>query len=89
MFVIKTSTVFVLELEMSLGGSVVKGGEDAFLIDDAHAFGTHFEGNPHALFGNVELFGMEVGGEGAFGVNAGVGNVITTDHSFTSNFANL
>ena len=74
---------------MTLGGSIVEGGKNAFLVDDAHAFSTHFEGNPHILFGNVELFGMEVWGEGAFGENAGVGNVITTDHSFTSNFANL
>ena len=89
MFVIKTSTVFVLELEMTLGGSVVKGGEDAFLVDDAHTLGTHFEGNPHALFGDVELLGLEVGGEGTFGVDAGVGHVIATDHFLTGNFTNL
>ena len=89
MFVIKTSTVFVLELEMTLGGSVVKGGDDAFLVDDAHTLGTHFKGNPHALFGDVELLGLEVGGEGTFGVDAGVGHVIATDHFLTGNFTNL
>ena len=89
MFVIKTSTVFVLELEMSLGGSVVKGGEDAFLVDDAHTFGAHLEGNPHVLFGDVELLGVEVGGEGTFGVDTGVGDIIATNHFLTGNFTNL
>ncbi len=89
MFVIKTSTVFVLELEMTLGGSVVKGGEDAFLVDDAHTLGTHFKGNPHALFGNVELLGLEVGRESALGVDAGVRNIVSADDMLAGNFTNL
>ena len=74
---------------MALCCSVLKGGKDAFLVDDAHALGTHFKGDPHILFGDVEFLGLEVGGEGTFGVDTGVGNVVATDHFFTSNFTNL
>ena len=86
---IKTVLSSGLELQVTLGGSIVEGGKDAFLVDDAHAFGTDFKGNPHAFFGDVELLGLEVGGEGTFGVNAGVGHIVTTNHFLSGNFTNL
>ena len=74
---------------MSLSGGIVKGCKNAFLVNDAHAFGTHFEGNPHILFRNIELLGLKIRGEGTFGVDTGMGNVVTTNHFLTSNFTNL
>ena len=74
---------------MALSGCIVKSGEDAFLVDDTHTLGTHFEGNPHTFFGDVEFLGLEVGGEGTFGVDAGVGDVVATNHFLTGNFTNL
>jgi hypothetical protein len=78
--------VFILELQVTLSSCIVQSGKDAFLIDDTHAFGTDFQSNPHILFGNVELLGLQVGGEGAFGVDAGVRNVVAHDHFLTGNF---
>ena len=36
-----------------------------------------------------KLFGLKVGSKSAFGVDAGVGNIVTADNFFTSDFTNL
>ena len=74
---------------MSLGGSIVEGGYDAFFVDDAHAFGRHFKGNPHILFGDVEFFGLQVGGKGAFGVDTRVRYVVAHDYFLAGDFTFL
>ena len=79
----------VLEDEVSLGGGIVEGGYDALLVDDAHAFGRNFQRDPHILFGNVELLGLQVGSKGAFGVDAGVRHVVAHDDFLTCDFAFL
>ncbi len=74
---------------MSLGGSVVEGGDDALLVDDAHAFGRDLQGDPHVLFGDVELLGLQVGAEGTFGVDARVRHVVAHDHFLSGDFTFL
>ena len=74
---------------MSLSGGVLEGSEDAFLVDDAHAFGRYLEGDPHILFGDVELLGLEVGCEGALSVDARVGYVVAGDDVLAGDFTNF
>lgn len=74
---------------MSLCGCIVQGGDDAFLVDDTHAFGRHLQGNPHVLFGDVEFLGLQVGGEGALGVDARVGHVVSNDYFLAGDFTFL
>jgi len=60
----------MLELKVTLCGCIFDGSKDAFLVDDAHTLGTDLQRNPHILFVDVEFFGLQVGGEGTFGVDA-------------------
>ena len=78
-----------LEHQVSLGGSVVEGGDDTLLVDDAHAFGRDLQGDPHVLFGDVELLGLQVGAEGTFGVDARVLHVVAHDHFLSGDFTFL
>lgn len=74
---------------MALGGGIVKGSNNAFLVDDTHTFGRDFQGNPHILFGNVEFLGLQVGGKGAFSVDARVRYVVAHDHFLSGDFTFL
>ena len=78
-----------LEHQVTLGGSVVEGGDDAFLVDDAHAFGRDFQGDPHILLGDVELLGLQVGAEGAFGMDARVRHIVAHDYFLSGDFTFL
>ena len=78
-----------LELEMSFGGSVLDGIEDTLLVDDAHTLGRNFQRDPHILFGNVELLGLQVGHKFSFGMDTRVGNVVSADDVLSCNFTNL
>ena len=74
---------------MSLSGGILQSSYDTFFVDDAHTLGRNLESDPHSLFGDIELLGLEVGGESALGVDAGVGNVIARNHMLAGNFTNL
>ena len=74
---------------MALGGGIVEGGDDALLVDDAHAFGRNLQRDPHILFGNVEFLGLQVGGEGAFGVDTRVRHIVAHDYFLAGDFTLL
>ena len=78
-----------LELEMSFGGSVLDGCENALLVDNAHTLGRDLHGNPHVLLGNVELLGLQVGSKGSLGMDAGMGHVVARYHFLTGDFTLL
>ena len=78
-----------LEFEVSLSLGISKSSDNALLVDDAHTLSRDLEGDPHILFGDIEFLGLEVGGKGTLGVDAGVRNVVANNHFLTSNFTNF
>ena len=61
---------------------------DAFLVDVAHTVCGDLEVNPLVQFGDVELFGMQVGVEFPFRADIGVGDIVAHNRFLPCNFAN-
>ena len=78
-----------LELQMSLSGSIFQGSHYAFLVDYTHTLCRDLECNPHILFGDIELLGLEVGSKRAFRMDTRMRDIIATYHFLACNFTNL
>ena len=86
---LKSNAFNVVIVEISLLGGLQQGGVEAEFVDGAETLGGNGQGNPHFLFGPVELLGEEVHVEFTLGATLRVRNVVTCHGSFARDLTHL
>ena len=79
----------VLEVEIALGCSALESGVEADFVDGAESVCADAELNPHILLHPVELLGVEVYVEFAFGATFRVRDVVAHRRLFAGDLTNF
>ncbi len=86
---LKSNAFNVVFCNISLFGGLHQCGVEAEFVDGAQTLGGNVQGNPHFLFGPVELLGEEVHVEFTLGTTFRVRNVVTCHGSFARDLTHL